>query len=1508
MGIPGWLAYLDSMGFVTMRLLISILWQSSILLITIGVMLFLLRRKNVPFGFFLLVTALLIIPLIPLLTFFAAQSGTPQASLDVFPDYLSPRTRIAQTQLKMHMPARQRFYGLVNPYSHDFSLPKPVTQAITEMDGEQVENAILSLSNFPWATALLVYLCIVFIFLAWIAVTRLRIRKWISESEVVYNPRIETIFRLVKERLSLNKEYTLVENDDISAPFTCRIFHPVIILPACYIENLSDNELRAVAIHELTHIQRNDILFLTIVSFIRAFFFFHPLVWLAARNVSFLAEIACDNAVLDMQVKSSSYAGMLTRLAVNIPARPVSAELAAGMLFCKSPFFQRIESILSDRRSRLSRAAFSGIVMAAILSLALSIVLPLGYAGENGNSVRITGKVIYKGQPVSEAEIFFNNVVSEQINKVNITGKDGTFSFKTDRFNLSGEDFSRPSIIAYSSGHAIGWMTLTGSTDKKNVVIQLKDTTEFSGTVEDASGNPLAGAEVSIVRLHTPSQYYSSSLVIQPGSFAPLTTKTDESGSYNIQLIPERSIVYIIVQKRSYANISSTLNHAGLKNNTITMNHGGSISGRVVRGDTGTPLKNIKIVAVQPGGMYINTETTTDKYGKYTLHGLSVGHCSVFVSSCDEMNDVTAPTRDKVPIFSGQTTYNVDFALERGGFVTGNIVDDTGKPIASHWIGYHNHTQYEHERAMRYTKTDENGRYLLHVPPGFTRIFTEAPEGFEKVGRIKREIEVAAGDTVEVEQFQFTKGITLIGIARTYDGTPVEGVTISGKDVYSVTRSDGLFTISGLTRGKKLNLDAIEPELELRGTIEIELQSDTTVEILLDEYETATITGRVFDNDGNPIAGANASIIWWSRRNKAGEETDTAFTDEMGTYTLDGIIVGDIHMIFVSAQGFASPQISRADEFIAERDMPPYKDVILEKSNRWLEGRLVNDNNEPLAGALVYVFQGSDGQSKTTSDGNGRFRLDNLRGIMVDNMHVRHNDYGSFRFSYVPTNLMNKFTLAKGTHCIAGKVVDNDGNPIEKVHVSPDYSIRDNGQTISSVRTDSEGRFRLENIAENTMSLDATHKDYKYTQIKNIQTDSVDIVFVMDNKSLMKENRLSDDVSSPLEPFAVHREHGEAAISVDGILSDWEGCAAETIDIRGINPDIQESVFHIPVNDDELSATARILSDDSYIYIAVDVTDDEPVPNNRPFSQVWSDDCVEMVFYGDMKEKREAVLQIAADNKGGTRFEGHIPSTEEKCPYLWEELGAQVVLRQTKAGYAVECAIPWSVLDYGGWEKERLMGMNIRVYDLDRKELSRNMVEWATVPGMSYRELSFTDGGGVKDNSYRAEHCDAVFDFFELINAGEWDGVEQKLDSFGDGFWTQPLRAIVYQCMNNEEGYNTVMSRILREADDDYVSDWILAVLFDKASRLESSGQYEKAAALLEPVIDRCPRTRNRFDAHLLLGSCYVNISKYYDARRHLREVVNAGQELENIFGGARTRASAEKIIESLDRIAEAGK
>jgi hypothetical protein len=157
--------------------------------------------------------------------------------------------------------------------------------------------------------------------------------------------------------------------------------HPVVLLPAGFTENTSDEELEAVAVHELAHVKRHDAALLALLSLVRAALYFHPLIWLACRQVARLAEAACDDAVLEATGEPVSYAKMLARLAERLPRRALAIELAAGFILSRGAFLKRVEAILSDRRDgirRLSGAALAGTILGAAVSVALALALPLG--------------------------------------------------------------------------------------------------------------------------------------------------------------------------------------------------------------------------------------------------------------------------------------------------------------------------------------------------------------------------------------------------------------------------------------------------------------------------------------------------------------------------------------------------------------------------------------------------------------------------------------------------------------------------------------------------------------------------------------------------------------------------------------------------------------------------------------------------------------------------------------------------------------------------------------------------------------------------------------------------------------------------------------------------------------------------------------------------------------------------------------------------------------------------
>jgi len=85
-----WWLTLDRAGFQAAWLLLSALWQSSILLAAAGALAWLLRRRRASVRQAVLAAAVLASPLIPLLGWAASRSGTPRAAIPVVPVYSAP--------------------------------------------------------------------------------------------------------------------------------------------------------------------------------------------------------------------------------------------------------------------------------------------------------------------------------------------------------------------------------------------------------------------------------------------------------------------------------------------------------------------------------------------------------------------------------------------------------------------------------------------------------------------------------------------------------------------------------------------------------------------------------------------------------------------------------------------------------------------------------------------------------------------------------------------------------------------------------------------------------------------------------------------------------------------------------------------------------------------------------------------------------------------------------------------------------------------------------------------------------------------------------------------------------------------------------------------------------------------------------------------------------------------------------------------------------------------------
>ena len=373
-----WWTTLDQMGFATTGFLSSAFWQSSILFVAVIGLSWLLRGRHPTVRQRLWIVSLLVAPILPFITLGARSVGAPQQPLSVLPAYVRP---IRNPELDSRNVESSLSHAVSQTEVRHSSSPGPYSTArtrTTQLADSQLRVA--KLLEFPWALALLAYATVLAAFVGFIVIGRVRIRQWIHLATPCEDERVCSAFRRARRMLGFRRDPQLLESDRVPVPISAQTIKPRILLPKGLAESLSNDDLLAIALHETAHLRRHEPFTLVVVALVRAVFFFHPLVWLAAHRISTLAEQSADEEVLRCTRKPLSYAKLLARLAEKLPRRPLSLEMAVGLVLGKSAFLRRVEAILSDRRGqvqKLTRVALATSVVAILLSIGLAASLPL---------------------------------------------------------------------------------------------------------------------------------------------------------------------------------------------------------------------------------------------------------------------------------------------------------------------------------------------------------------------------------------------------------------------------------------------------------------------------------------------------------------------------------------------------------------------------------------------------------------------------------------------------------------------------------------------------------------------------------------------------------------------------------------------------------------------------------------------------------------------------------------------------------------------------------------------------------------------------------------------------------------------------------------------------------------------------------------------------------------------------------------------------------------------------
>jgi beta-lactamase regulating signal transducer with metallopeptidase domain len=198
--------------------------------------------------------------------------------------------------------------------------------------------------------------------LAWVAI----------RSEPIEDARWAALADEVRRSLGIRRPVRLLQNRSVPFLGTWGILVPRVLLPSDA-EKWSDERIRMVLAHELSHIKRLDWVVQVLADAARAIYWFNPIFWMASSRLRRESEHACDDAVLRMGAAGTHYAEELLAMTRALRSeRGVEHPILA--MAQPSHLEHRLVALLNPSLNRLAATPWAVIVVAGV---AVALTLPL---------------------------------------------------------------------------------------------------------------------------------------------------------------------------------------------------------------------------------------------------------------------------------------------------------------------------------------------------------------------------------------------------------------------------------------------------------------------------------------------------------------------------------------------------------------------------------------------------------------------------------------------------------------------------------------------------------------------------------------------------------------------------------------------------------------------------------------------------------------------------------------------------------------------------------------------------------------------------------------------------------------------------------------------------------------------------------------------------------------------------------------------------------------------------
>jgi RNA polymerase sigma factor (sigma-70 family) len=448
-----------------------------------------------------------------------------------------------------------------------------------------------------------------------------------------------------------------------------------------------------------------------------------------------------------------------------------------------------------------------------------------------------------RGQDVPNVEVKVRDRnIAQEVGRFR-TGAGGWLKVTVDRFFVQVVFEARPDAQTFGwASIRSGELTPTGRKDDPVKMVLLPRDHQVEGSVVDVRGNPIRGVAVQVVQLDHLENRFATSYGHVPAEASLGSAITDAAGRYTMTLPRDTRVLFAAYHPR-YVGPSFGCKAEDRAVNPVTLEDAGGIGGTVIDSITKQPVRGARVGAQLLehrdrilGGAW--GDATSDARGQFLIGGLQPGVYNLIFMESPKGKMFVARAVEGVRVKAGEDA-RADLQLIKGRAIRGTAIDSVvNKPMAGAPILYYSLSHPRSGPACESTTSDEQGHFEMFVPPGPAFVYI-GTGGF--IGRSHTKNLIVPDDR-DPEPVILERRYAPGAVLTQNPGRPVEC------------------------------------------TVHVRLAADD----LGQGGEGRSLTGRVFDPAGSPIASAR--VHYNAKKFVAGA------TDRLGMFRLNGLPPGPLRI------------------------------------------------------------------------------------------------------------------------------------------------------------------------------------------------------------------------------------------------------------------------------------------------------------------------------------------------------------------------------------------------------------------------------------------------------------------------------------------------------------------------------------------------------------------------------------------------------------------------------------